>query len=57
MFQKGYSTGQHGTGLGLTIVEKISVAHGWDISITDGTEGGARFEISGVKQVNKKEGQ
>lgn len=51
VFQKGYSTEQHGTGLGLTIVEKISDAHGWDISVTNGTEGGARFEISGVEQV------
>lgn len=51
VFQKGYSTGRHGTGLGLTIVEKISEAHGWDISVTGGTKGGARFEISGVKQV------
>ncbi|WP_137290313.1 PAS domain-containing protein [Natronorubrum halophilum] len=30
---------------GLSIVTEIVDAHGWDISITGGTDGGARFEI------------
>lgn len=51
VFQKGYSTGQHGTGLGLTVVKKIIDAHGWDITVTEGTGGGARFEITGVERV------
>ncbi len=33
------------SGLGLSIVERIASAHGWRIEITDGTLGGARFEI------------
>ncbi|WP_302080215.1 sensor histidine kinase [Salinibaculum rarum] len=37
-----------GTGLGLNIVEKIVEAHDWRIRVTDGTRGGARFEITDV---------
>ena len=33
-------------GLGLSIVRGIVDAHGWDISVTEGTAGGSRFEIS-----------
>jgi signal transduction histidine kinase len=38
-------SGSDGTGLGLSIVRDISEAHGWDIVITEGRDGGARFEI------------
>lgn len=48
VFEKGYSTSQLGTGFGLTIVAKIIDAHGWEIRVTEGTDGGARFEITGV---------
>ncbi len=48
MFDAGYSTTEGGTGFGLRIVEQISEAHGWDIDVTEGTAGGARFEITGV---------
>lgn len=34
-----------GSGLGLTIVERIADAHGWTVTVTDGQEGGARFEF------------
>ncbi len=34
-----------GSGYGLAIVRTIVEAHGWSLSVTDGTEGGARFEI------------
>lgn len=33
------------SGLGLSIVRGIVEAHGWDISITEATAGGTRFEI------------
>ncbi|MFD1570924.1 two-component system sensor histidine kinase NtrB [Halorubrum laminariae] len=46
VFDHGYSTDQDGTGYGLSIVAKIVDGHGWDISVTEGTEGGARFEIT-----------
>ncbi|MEF8907721.1 MAG: ATP-binding protein, partial [Haloarculaceae archaeon] len=44
----GYSTAEDGTGLGLNIVEEIAEAHGWDVEVTEGSEGGARFEFTGV---------
>ncbi|WP_241431431.1 sensor histidine kinase [Natronobacterium lacisalsi] len=45
IFEEGY-TGDGGTGLGLSIVDRIVSAHGWSVSVTDGDEGGARFEIT-----------
>jgi len=48
VLKNGYSTDEDGTGLGLSIVERIVDAHGWDIHVTEGTDGGARFEITGV---------
>jgi two-component system sensor kinase FixL len=45
VFEHGYSTNQEGTGYGLSIVHQIVEAHGWEINITESTEGGARFEI------------
>ncbi|SDR43846.1 Signal transduction histidine kinase [Natronobacterium texcoconense] len=44
IFEEGYTDGG-GTGLGLSIVDTVVAAHGWDISVTDGDLGGARFEI------------
>lgn len=45
----GYSTQPDGTGLGLEIVQEIAKAHGWDITLTDSEDGGARFEFTGVE--------
>ena len=39
-----------GAGLGLRIVERIATAHGWETTVTAGTDGGARFEITGVER-------
>jgi PAS domain S-box-containing protein len=47
VFSVGYSTARDGTGLGLNIVEQIARNHGWDVSLTDSEDGGARFEITG----------
>ena len=47
-FEAGYSTNADGTGLGLFIVEQVADAHGWDVSVTEGSEGGARFEFRAV---------
>ena len=49
IFDTGYSVTDDGTGFGLSIVEQVAEAHGWDIRVTDGSAGGARFEITGVK--------
>lgn len=48
IFDTGYSTNDSGTGFGLTIVEQVVDAHGWELRVTDSTDGGARFEITGV---------
>jgi PAS domain S-box-containing protein len=45
VFEPGYSTAEDGTGFGLTIVQEIAEAHGWEMDITTSDEGGARFEI------------
>jgi signal transduction histidine kinase len=44
----GYTTKEDGTGFGLNIVRGIANAHGWTLEITDGTDGGARLEFTGV---------
>ena len=47
VFNPGVSlngTGE-GSGLGLTIVERIADAHDWTVTVTDGQAGGARFEF------------
>lgn len=51
VFDAGYSTTEEGTGFGLSIVQQVAEAHGWDIRVTEGSEGGARFEITGVEFV------
>jgi PAS domain S-box-containing protein len=48
VFDTGYSTTTEGTGFGLRIVADVADAHGWDVRVTDSSDGGARFEIRGV---------
>ena len=50
VFDPGYTTEptSAGTGLGLTIVEEITEAHDWTVSLTDSAAGGARFEFRPV---------
>ena len=48
VFEIGYTTAGDGTGFGLNIVRDIAVAHGWEIAVSEGASGGARFEITGV---------
>ncbi len=45
VFGSGFTTNEDGTGFGLAIVEEITEAHGWEISVTESRGGGARFEI------------
>jgi len=49
VFDSGYTTSDDGTGFGLRIVRDILDAHGWDITVTESDDGGARFEITGVR--------
>ncbi len=48
VFESGYSTTDGGTGFGLAIVERVADAHGWEVTVTGGDGGGARFEFTGV---------
>ena len=48
VFDAGYSTSGEGTGFGLSIVKQVVDTHGWEIYLTEGSDGGARFEITGV---------
>lgn len=45
LFEAGASSHSDGTGFGLSIVAEIVEAHGWSITATDASSGGARFEI------------
>lgn len=48
VLESGFTTSEEGTGFGLAIVSQIADAHGWEVEITEGASGGARFEFSGV---------
>ncbi|MFB6281926.1 MAG: sensor histidine kinase [Haloferacaceae archaeon] len=49
------SAGEEGSGFGLTIVRQVVDAHGWDLVVTDGSDGGARFEVTGVTTVPRSD--
>ncbi len=49
IFEAGYTTAFKGTGFGLRIARQVAEAHGFDIRVTDGEQGGARFEVTGVE--------
>jgi len=48
VFDRGYTTGDGGTGFGLAIVDRIADGHGWTLTLTESESGGARFEFAGV---------
>ncbi|PSQ30058.1 hypothetical protein BRD09_05685 [Halobacteriales archaeon SW_10_68_16] len=48
VFESGYSTSPEGTGFGLSIVRRIAEAHDWNLTLVAGSDGGARFEFTGV---------
>ncbi|AZH25403.1 ATP-binding protein [Haloplanus aerogenes] len=49
VFDSGYSTAAEGTGVGLSIVQRIVEAHGWEVAVTESETGGTRFEITGIE--------
>jgi len=48
IFEAGYSTKENGGGFGMASVRQLVIAHGWEITATEGQQGGARFEITDV---------
>ena len=52
VFESGFTTSEEGTGFGLRIVEEIAAAHEWTVTVSEGSEGGARFEVGGVESVD-----
>lgn len=53
VFDAGYSESEGGTGLGLSIVKQVVDAHQWQIALREGSDGGARFEVTGVEFGNQ----
>lgn len=51
IFETGYSSDPQGTGFGLSIVKRLVEAHGWEVSLTESSNGGARFEFENVQFV------
>jgi signal transduction histidine kinase len=51
IFEQGVTTGGEGIGLGLAIVDAVVGAHGWEVDVTENTDGGARFEVRDVLAV------
>ena len=45
VFERGYTTADDGTGFGLRIARHVVDEHGWDLSLADAADGGARFEV------------
>ncbi|WP_092890817.1 PAS domain-containing sensor histidine kinase [Halopelagius inordinatus] len=46
VFDPGVTSTARGTGIGLNIVRSLAEAQGWAVSLTSGTDGGARFEFT-----------
>ncbi|MFD1587113.1 histidine kinase N-terminal 7TM domain-containing protein [Halorientalis brevis] len=57
VFEDGYTTNEDGTGFGLSIVESIVEAHGWEIAVTESESGGARFEVTGIASLTDRQPQ
>lgn len=51
VFETGHSASEQGTGFGLSIVKQVVESHKWEIQVTEGANGGARFEVTGVESV------
>lgn len=47
----GFSTKDEGTGFGLASVRQIATAHGWEMTVTESRDGGAKFEFSDVDRI------
>ncbi len=52
VLDSGFTTSADGTGFGLCIVKQIADGHRWDVNVTAGADGGARFEFVDVDLAN-----
>ncbi|MFD1599380.1 ATP-binding response regulator [Halobellus rarus] len=50
VFESGFSTDEESPGYGLSIVTGIAEVHDWEIRVTDGEDGGARFEVTEIER-------
>ncbi|GAB3681791.1 hypothetical protein GCM10028857_06590 [Salinarchaeum chitinilyticum] len=48
VFESRFTTSSEGNGIGLWVVSEVAHAHDWAPTATVGTDGGARFEFTGV---------
>jgi nitrogen-specific signal transduction histidine kinase len=46
LFRSGVSASADGTGVGLAIVRAVADGHGWELSVGQSNDGGARFDVS-----------
>ncbi|MUV86487.1 PAS domain S-box protein [Natronomonas sp. CBA1123] len=53
VFEYGYTTREGGSGYGLSIVKQIANEHGWNVRVVEGSDGGARFEFTGVDPISR----
>lgn len=44
-----HTTAESGTGFGLSVVQTIVDAHGWNLAVTESEGGDTRFEVTGVE--------
>lgn len=49
VFETGYTSATDGTGFGLSIVQEVATGHGWEVAAVESSDGGARFEVTGVE--------
>lgn len=54
IFQPYVSLNEQGTGLGLAIVRQISLAHHWDVTVSQSTLGGAAFTLANIRPAGKR---
>jgi len=51
--EPGYTTDTDGTGFGLAIVDRLSEAHGWTVTLGESEAGGLRVTLGGVPVVGE----
>jgi signal transduction histidine kinase len=53
VFEHGVTSSREGTGFGLSTVTDIAKPHGWNVRVTDGSDGGAFFEFGVAEQCGR----